>query len=402
MDIFVNAEIRPEVAPLALVVQSLNVLSMDACALKECIQNTLLDNPLLEAPTGCASSDDPFLFYSQIKQPFSLYDDLHQQLGCLRISSKIAKAAGLLIDCLDEDGYLREGLSDLAVVWDIPVSILEEALSVVQTLEPLGVGCRNLSECLRIQLINQEPKNELAIDIVTNHLESIANKTFSMSGIDPDDLEEAIDVIRALSPRPCANYSKNQTNYITPDIRVYIDDEGNLLAELINQPIMPVISLLYRNYLDLGTSDDRPYIRKHVDFARTFLHSIQMRTQTLGMIAQYMIINQREYFLQGPEEHRSIPLSLVAETLGLNVSTISRAVANKYVEFRGSVFPLRDMFQGNGNGHLTRNAIICRIKKLLAEQPGLSDSKISALLKEQDIHISRRTVNKYRNLNRNR
>lgn len=398
MELNIRAEARAEAMPLPLVVQSLNVLAMDACALEDRIQRVLLENPLLEAAPSHGSGESREYLFASARQSVSFSDQLHRQLGCLRLPSRLARAAALLIDCLDEDGYLREDLTELAAEWRLSPAFLEEALGVVQSLEPTGVGCRTLSECLRLQLLELAPENTLALEIVTDHLEELAAGTFSLSDYDPEEVEEAIAAIRSLSPRPCANCGEDRTEYIVPDIRVWLDENGVLCAELINQPAAPVLSPLYHDYMKAGTGEDRQYIRDQIAMARNFLHAMQMRSQTMGLIAQFLITRQKEFFLAGPAAQKAISLSALAESLELHVSTVSRAVAGKYVEFRGAVFPLRDLFQGNGAGELSRTAIIRRIRALLQAEPGLSDSRIADRLEEQGIRISRRTVNKYRHM----
>lgn len=398
MELTIRADAKADALPLALVMQSLNVLSMDACTLEERIQKALLENPMLESAPSHLDNETRDYLFSQVRQTVTFQEELHRQLGCLNISDRLAYAADLLIDCLDDDGYLREDLSQLAEEWHMKLAFLEEALRIVQSLEPAGVGCRDLSECLRLQLLDMESPNPLALDIVSNHLNALATRSLSLSDYDPEELEDAIAVIQSLSPHPCANCGEDHTQYIIPDIRVFLDDEQSLRAELINQPAVPVLSPLYHDYLKASTGEDRQYIRNQMDAARSFLHAIQMRVQTLSLISQFLITHQREYFLSGPETQRSISLSTLAEALEVNVSTVSRAVAGKYVEFSGKVFPLRDFFHGNGSNTYSRTAIIHRIQTILDENPALSDSKIAARLEQDGIHISRRTVNKYRNL----
>ena len=139
MELNIHAAAKAEAVPLALVVQSLNVLAMDACALEESIQSTLLENPLLEAAPGIDNQVKDYLF-TQLRQVPSLYDGLHRQLGCLELPHRLYCAASLLIDCLDEDGWLREDLEQLAAQWETSPALLEDALAVVQSLEPTGVG----------------------------------------------------------------------------------------------------------------------------------------------------------------------------------------------------------------------------------------------------------------------
>ncbi len=399
MELSLRAQAKTEALPLAMVVQSLNILAMDACSLEESIQNTLLENPLLEAAPGVDTQVKDYLF-AQIRQVPSLYDGLHRQLGCLELPHKLYCAASLLIDCLDEDGWLREDLAQLATQWETSLPLLEEALAVVQSLEPTGVGCRDLSECLTLQLKEQDPPDLLALDIAANHLQALADHTFPFDAYEHDALTAALMNIYSLSPRPCSGCGEDHTQYVVPDIRVRLEEDGTLQAELINQPCAPILSPLYHDYLKAGTDTERQYVRTQLDSARNYLHALQMRNQTLGQIAGFLILRQRDFFLSGPQALRAISLSQLAEQLEVNVSTVSRAVAGKYVEFAGRVFPLRDLFHSGGTGDLSRTAIVQRIRALLAEDPTLSDSRIAALLAEQGIQISRRTVNKYRHLDK--
>ena len=193
--------------------------------------------------------------------------------------------------------------------------------------------------------------------------------------------------IYSLSPRPCASCGQDHTQYVVPDIRVRLDEDGTLQAALINQPGFPILSPLNHEYLKAGSDSERQYVRSQLDSARNYLHSLQMRNQTMGQIAGFLILRQRDFFLSGPQALRPISLSQLAEQLEVNVSTVSRAVAGKYVEFAGRVFPLRDLFHSGGTGELSRAAIIQRIRALLTEDPTLSDSRIAALLAEQGILI---------------
>jgi len=315
----------------------------------------------------------------------------------LKLPTTVAATADILIDCLDDDGWLRVELADLSAEWDIPVFVLERALKVVQSLEPAGVGCRNLSECLRLQLLALGAGNSLAMDIVANHLEEIADGSFSAEDLGPEELEEAISTIRSLSPRPCANLGKDTTHYIIPEIRIFRDGDA-LRAELINQPVVPAISPLYKDYLKAESPEDRIYVRRQLALAKSFIRSLSMRTRTLQGVADLLASRQADFFLLGPEHQKILPLSDAARTLGLSVSTISRAVTGKYAEFEGSVFALRDLFCSNGVGEFSRSAVIVRIQSLLSEDPSYSDGKLASMLATQGIRISRRAVNKYRHM----
>ncbi len=388
-----------EPLPLPLVIQSLNVLALDTCALEDCIRTALVENPLLEqAPVWNGSNETREYLFATVRQEDTLQDLLHRQAGCMRIPAEAARAVNLLIDCLDDDGYLREDLSELASEWRIPPSVLERALRIVQSLEPAGVGCRSLSECLHLQLLALDTRCDLALDIVTNHLEEIADGSFQNRDYDPAELAEAFDLIQALSPRPCASIGKDTTRYIIPEIRIFRDSDSVLRSELINQPAVPVLSPLYQDYLKADSPEDRSYVRTQLNAAQNFIRSLSMRANTLQGIARLLVSRQADLFLLGPAYQRILPLSEVAEILGLNVSTVSRAVSGKYAEFEGTVFSLRELFCSNGVGEFSRSAVIFRIRKLLEENPGLSDGKISSMLSDQHIPISRRTVNKYRHL----
>ena len=244
----------------------------------------------------------------------------------------------------------------------------------------------------------QDPPDPLALEIAAHHLQELADRTFPFDAYEHDALTAALMNIYSLSPRPCSGCGQDHTQYVVPDIRILLDEDGALQAELINQPSAPILSPLYHDYLRAGTDSERQYVRAQLDSARNYLHSLQLRSRTLGQIAGCLITWQRDFFLTGPEALRSVSLSQLAEQLEVNVSTVSRAVAGKYVEFAGRVFPLRDLFHSSGTGEFSRPAIIQRIRALLEQDPALSDARIASLLEGQGIRISRRTVNKYRHL----
>jgi len=390
-----------EVMPIAMVAQSVNILLQNAETLRETIDSFMLSNPMLDF--SAYHSNAGTLDISQLAAPnrTTLAEHLKLQLQFNHRDRELLRIGGFIIDSLDRDGYLRDDEQELIRATHTTPGRFMEALLAVQALEPCGVGARSLSECLRLQLEARENPCRLAIDIVTGHLEEFAAGSMELEGYSDEEIGKAGWLIRSLQPRPGLEYDCDHEKYIIPDIKVDADDQGKLKVMLINQPPIPSISSQYTEYLKLENDEQRQYVQDNLLYARSFIYALRERANTLLRIAGQAVDRQSGYLMTGLSANlRPMTLTSIARETGLGLSTVSRTVSNKYMEYGGKVFPLRTLFTSGGSVEHSRDAIVCRIKELLGAVPeggSLSDTRISELLKQEGIQISRRTVNKYRN-----
>lgn len=390
-----------EAMPIAMVAQSVNILLQNAETLRETIDDFMLSNPMLDF--SVTTSNTGAFDILQVAAPCrtTLVEHLKMQLQFSHKDRELLRVGGFIIESLDRDGYLRDNVEELIKAVNTTHGRFMEALSAVQALEPCGVGARSLGECLRLQLEAMEKPYSLAIEIVTSHLEEFAAGTLRLEGCSDEEIARAGRLIRSLQPRPGLEYDHDNSRYIIPDIRVEIGEHGKLEAVLINQPAIPSISSRYAEFLRTENEEQRQYVQDNLLYARSFIYALRERANTLQRIAGQAVERQSEYILTGMASSlRPMTLTSIASGTKLGLSTVSRAVSNKHIEFRGRVFPLRALFTSGGSAGHSRDAILCRIKELLGAVPdggSLSDIRISEILDAEGIQISRRTVNKYRN-----
>ena len=357
----------------------------------------------------------------------SVYDDLLEQLSMRTTPEKTRKIAEYLIGNLDEQGYLRRDLpaiaDDLAFGANLMVETdeIEEALRVIQELDPPGVGARNLQECLLLQLHRKEqtPQVTMAIRILEDHFEEFTKKHFdklmSRLGLTEEELKEAMEVIVHLNPKPAGTLSASggSANAVTPDFLVTIE-EGEIQLNLNSRQI-PELSVGrdYREMIEsykMSPTKNREqkaallFARQKVDSARWFIDAIRQRQQTLMLTMSAIIERQREYFLTGDKRMiKPMILKDIADRIGMDISTVSRVASNKYVQTPYGTFLIKDLFSESMTNEAGEEVSTTEIKKILEDAIGeedkrspLTDDALAVLLKERGYPIARRTVAKYR------
>lgn len=345
--------------------------------------------------------------------PQSLPETLLEQWQFLDLPEHIRRAGESIINHIDEDGYLRTELAQVAesVYPPLPVEEMESALAEVQSLlEPPGIGARDLVECLELQLDRLPGDVTLERAIVRHHLEDIEKNRLpaiaKATGRDIDDVKEAIEVIRHLRPHPGADLIVRDAPRIIPDVMVEYDENGKLVARLTrgNSPRLR-ISGMYAKMLQerVGDKDTREFIRRNLEAAKALLDAIQFRRDRLLEVAEIVLERQREFFDIGPAGLKVLRMAELAERFGCDASTISRTVAEKYMQTPRGIYPLRYFFTGGtetDTGESTSwDSVRERVKEIiLAEDKSnpLSDDKVADMLKSEGIEVSRRTIAKYR------
>jgi RNA polymerase sigma-54 factor len=339
---------------------------------------------------------------------------LLSQLSLTKLSERDARLVGLLIDTLDEDGYLTQGLDELISILPAELGIeLEElqiALKHLQHLEPAGVGARNLGECLALQLATlpkDTPHLGAALETVRNHLEPLAGRDFArlrkLLRCDDSALRAVQKLITGLNPKPGRSYSAEETRYVVPDVIVK-KVKGVWIASL-NPDAMPRLRInrLYAEILQRNRNAGSQQLNSQLQEAKWLIKNVQQRFDTILRVAQAIVDRQRNFFEHGDLAMRPLVLREIAGTLDLHESTISRVTTQKFMHTPRGIFELKYFFGSHvttdAGGSASSTAIRALIKQLVTAENSrkpLSDGQISEILSQQGIVVARRTVAKYR------
>jgi RNA polymerase sigma-54 factor len=443
-------------------VQMVSVLALNRLELREMINQEMIANPVLEElseePTATDNySDETFLknetekvpekkesnpfdefdvgtFFNQyldtggdggmsqereiserpsfekfLSSAAGLTEHLTWQLSVTICSDSVREIVESIIGNLDENGYLTASVEELGQNGKYSQDDLEDAVAVVQEFDPIGVGARDLRECLLLQLKAFDPQNTLAQQVVSDHLKQVqANqlKEIARALNRPlDVVKHAIDAIKKLDPRPGLRYNKTEPRLVEPD--VYFRKVDEIWQVFLNEDDMPQLRLspTYRRLLtrDAADKDVRNYVKERFTAAIQLMKNIEQRKHTILRVCQSIIARQDDFLNRGPDELKPMMIKEVAEEVGVHPSTVSRAVANKYAHTPQGVIELRSFFseavngpEGGGMSLLTLKRLV---KKMIDEEDAtkpLTDEQIAKKLDENGIHVTRRTVAKYR------
>jgi RNA polymerase sigma-54 factor len=338
-----------------------------------------------------------------------LADHLTWQLSVTISSDTVKELAESIIGNLDENGYLTASTEELLQEGKYTQDDLDDALAVVQDFDPIGVGARDLRECLLLQLKAFDPTNTLAQQIVSEHLKQVqANQLKEVARAlnrPLDIVKRALDVIKKLDPRPGLRYNKTEPRLVEPD--VYFRKVDDQWQAFLNEDDMPQLRLspTYRRLLvkDASDRDVRNYVKERFTAAIQLMKNIEQRKHTILRVCQSIIARQGDFFISGPDALKPMMIKEVAEEVGVHPSTVSRAVASKYAHTPQGVLELRSFFseavngpEGGGMSLLTLKRLV---KKMIEEEDStkpLTDDQIAKKLDDNGIHVTRRTVAKYR------
>lgn len=435
-----NLSLGQKLAMTAKLQQAIRILQLSAQDLRSTIESEFLDNPALEmeyANTSTESTDkqqgsytfdeigalakylddnkqktsishddeNQQSFESFAVMPKTLGQVLEEQVDLTFSRPDLNKIAKYIIGSLDETGYLKCSLTELAQELQCSILQVESVLSVIQTFEPDGVGARDLRECLAIQAEHLGIYNGLIASIIDNYLTDVANSHYKniaeKEKCTPSDVQAAVDIIRKLNPKPGMSYGADHPEYIIPD--VVVRKIGEDYVVLVNDCGIPRlnISVAYKNG---GAYDNttKKYIEGKVNAAAWLIKSIEQRRNTLFNVVTEIVRQQHDFFEKGPDHLRPMLMRDVAENINVHESTVSRSVANKYVETPHGTVNLKKFFTANLNMNgeeLVASQVKAMLKKFIENedpQKPLSDQHLSDMLKDHDMNISRRTVMKYR------
>jgi len=374
------------------------------------------------APSMREINEDLPSFENALTKTTSLEEHLGWQLSMTQLAPEERKLGELVIGNLSDDGYLTASLEDLAREAKIETEDAEEVLKIIHNFDPVGVGSRNLQECLTIQARFMTPRQPLVEKIIELHLGDLERRNYQgiakSLAVHFDRVVEATRLIMELEPKPGRSFMTNDTHYITPDIYVYkLQDE---FVIVLNEDGMPKlrISPYYKNILasagkqaggaapDANGKTTKDYVQDKLRSAVWLIRSIHNRQKTIYKVTDAIVKRQRDFFEKGVQHLKPMILKDVANDIGMHESTISRVTTNKYVHTPVGIFELKYFFNSSisaadGTDALASEAVKEKIKQMVQKEDGknpLSDQRIVELLRNENIDIARRTVAKYRDM----
>ena len=345
-------------------------------------------------------------------RPRSIHDDLSDQLAFLECSPTTRALCEYLIYNLDEHGYLHLSLTEAVRDFGGEATLVEaeEALRLVQGLDPPGIAARDLRECLLLQLTPEIPCREVLRVLIADHLEDLQQNRLpaieKKSAIPIATIKEALEHLRRLDPRPGARDEASNAQYVLPDLIVEADENGEYQVRLVDEHAPQLsISKHYQKLLKSKQADPaaRDFIQKKIQSARWLIESIEQRRNTLLKVARAIIAHQSDFLDKGPEAIEPLKMQQIADKVGVHVTTVSRAVDDKWVQTPRGIFALKRFFGGGTTTADGEEVAWDSIKQKLTEiiskedkQSPLSDEEIVEALSQHGLPVARRTVTKYR------
>ena len=419
--------------------QSLKILQASALELRTVIQEELQMNPTLEelpnetisldapgnmeafdgnytiedasSPVPMTSKQHDYLMDS-LTSDVSLQDHLLEQVGCLDLPEKLNQVIYFIVGSLNEKGFLEIPLEEIILQTRSNYETVNHALQIVQQLDPIGVGHRNIVDCLLAQLKHQHKENTLAAKILSqcyslllrNRIVDIAKKL----SVSSDEVQEAIkEDIACLDPMPGHRFTTRPSQGVIPDVRIYKNHLNEWCVVLNNQYIPRLkIGDDYKAMLSLSNnSEDKNYLKLKIRSGRFLIQSILQRQKTIEQISRALLRHQYLFFEQGPNFLKPLTLQILADSIGIHETTVSRATSNKYVDTPFGIYSFKYFFTKGLNlssGECISSSIIKKqIQELVDgedKRKPLSDQKIVSLLNQKCVQIARRTVTKYREM----
>lgn len=362
--------------------------------------------------SGMAGSEEIMNYENIISATQTLADHLYWQVKMNGFSDEEVQAADALIGAIDDDGYIKVPLEQIAEEEKIDLALLEDTLTLIHEFDPAGVGARDLKECLLVQAKHLEEDTHDLVNLINNHLKDLEKKNYDAIakalGREVTEVIEMCKIIYAMDPKPGRAYLSNDTHYVTPDVYVYKVGDDYVVS--LNEDGLPrlKISNFYKNMLKGGkTNGDKTqdYIQEKLRSAVWLIKSIHQRQRTIYKVAESIVKHQRDFFERGSEFLKPMVLRDIANDIGMHESTVSRVTTAKYVHTPQGIYELKYFFNSgisSSDGEsLASESVKIKIKDLVAKEDvknPLSDQKIVDLLKVEGIQIARRTVAKYRDM----
>lgn len=420
--------------------QAIAILQLSALELSALVDKQLLENPVLEVDDKTSEAEEPpqgdkdpigeyfdWMEYfndgtdtgkvsinkeekpsleAYVASTESLIQHLQLQLALTSLDRERRYIGEYLIGCIEDNGYLVVSVEDVAQVLSVDVNIVNDVLATIQTFEPMGVGARNLSECLKIQVRARNITNPLVEVIIDQYLPDVADGKIKVVAeklaCTAHEIQEAVDIIRTLDPKPGRPFGGGQPNYIVPDVTV--KKVNGAFVIVVNEGVVPqlIINPYYRQAVRTEDTGAKKFVEGRINSALWLIKSIDQRRRTLYSVVESIIELQYDFFEYGPKHIRPLTMKRVADQLGINESTVSRTIANKYIDTPHGIYNMKTFFTvgvesvcGDISAACVKQEINEMINNEDHHQP-LSDQAITNQLADKGINVSRRTVAKYR------
>jgi len=348
-------------------------------------------------------------FFDSLVTETSLQEHLIRQAELADTPDNVLKAMSYLVGSIDDRGFLTQNAPDVALQSGLPLDAVQEAVRQLKTFEPAGIGASSLEECLLLQLQAKNRGDGLAARIIKDHfllltrrrIPEIARKL----GVHTDDVQEAIEEIGALDPAPGRRFAEDNNRVVVPDVT--IEKDGDEWKIHLNSDYIPRlrISSTYKDLIAKGSlsKGERDYLRERIRSGKFLINSIEQRQQTIERITREIIKVQGEFFDEGVSKLRPLTMTQIADVVGVHETTVSRAIANKYIKTPHGVFDFKFFFtpgyQNDSGASVSNTSVKEMINALISVEDRshpLSDQEIVVKLQEKGINIARRTVAKYR------
>ena len=375
-------------------------------------ENYLENSNLTPFQKSSTDGEERPSFENFLAKRTTLTDHLQWQLQLSHFTDEEHEAGTWIIGNLDEDGYLKISLEDICSETGLPIEVVERILRKIQLFDPVGVGARDLKECLLIQLEQMNPRDTLAEKIVSEHLSLLKNRNYpaiaKRMGVSLDRVNRAASLISKLDPKPGKAFGGELIQEIIPDVYVY-KVEGDYVISLNDEGVPRLkINSLYRNILNGSRSameGDRKYIQEKLRSALWLIRSIHQRQRTIYKVTKSIVTFQKEFFDKGIQYLKPLVLRDVAEDIQMHESTISRVTHNKYAHTPQGIYELKFFFNAGITSTQGETMASESVKNLVREiiskedpRKPYSDEKLVEILQGMNIHIARRTVSKYREM----
>lgn len=349
-------------------------------------------------------------FFDSIAQPKSLQEHLASQVALAGLSELDRPVADLLIGSINDDGYLTTSIEELSQATGFDVARLRELLELIQEFDPIGVGARDLKECLLLQLQRLGKEDSLVASIVRDHLDELGARKYANVAkamkMSVEEVQQVAHFIGTLEPKPGRMFTAEAPAYVLPE--VVVQKVGDEYIIILNRDQIPhlFISKHYRQLMDdAGTSNEvKAYVRDKIRAGALLIKSIHQRQQTIYRIAFEIVRVQRDFLDHGLSHLKPLTMVEIASLLGIHETTVSRAIANKYMQTPRGTFEMKYFFTPgykNVDGvEVSNKTIKDTIAQIVAAEDTtnpLSDQAMVAMLKEKGITVARRTIAKYRN-----
>lgn len=355
---------------------------------------------------GTEETNSPF---ERNRSRIDLYEHLLWQLRLSSESGHVRKTEEIIINNLNDYGYLQASLDEIAKMAEADMKTVEEALKFVQGLDPSGVGARNLQECLLLQLAPLNLKGTLVEQILSEGFSELERKKYKQLAsnfkVGIDDIFAAVKIIEGLEPRPGRNYSSDEPVHIIPD--VYVEESDGAFIITLNDEGIPKLRLsnyyrrLLANKKSLGP-EEKQFLEDKLRSAIWLLRSLDQRNKTIFKVTDSILKFQDDFFRKGHKYLKPLNLRDIAEDLGMHESTISRVTSNKYIQCPQGLLNFRYFFSNSvptASGEMSSSTVKNLIKQIITDEDSkdpLNDQKIVDLLKDKGISVARRTTAKYR------